>query len=133
MHGYFRGKINLDIDPLVILAYSELRRMKAALDERRIPALIAVLPSVNTFWSKRTEMAWVAHLHDFADRNGFRFVDLEDGLWDFEAADQFFDYAWDNHLLGSGHEVVGAQLVTPVSHLIRISTGMAEEARNPRP
>ena len=78
-------------------------------------------------------MAWVAHLNDFSDRNGFSFVDLADGFWDFEDTDQFFGYPWDNHFLRAGHELVGTQLVAPVTRLIRLSRDMAEEAGNSQP
>ena len=115
----FRNEVDLDSDPRVQFTYQQLLRIRDAAQVRNIPVLIAVLPSVNTFWRPRDSLDWVSHLGAFAQANGIEFIDLAEGFWAFENTDQFFGYPWDNHFLPSGHRLVAEQLAPLVAELVR--------------
>jgi hypothetical protein len=114
-----QNKIDLSRDSVVAFTYWELSRIRDSATAHNIPVVIAVIPSVNTFWLPRGSLHWVDSLGAFAKRSGMGFVDLADGFWKQQGnRNRFFGYPWDDHLIGPGHHVVAEQLTPIVADLL---------------
>jgi hypothetical protein len=129
-HRLSRNEIDLDHDPVVKFTYWELSRIRDSASAHGVPVILAVLPSVNTFWTKRAPVKWVDHLGAFAAREGMTFVDLSAAFWSQTGnRNRFFGYPWDNHFSPSGHQLAAEALYPSImqalaSRRVARSTGV---------
>ena len=114
----FRNEIDLDADARVRFTYGQLLRIRDVAARGHVPVVIALVPSVETFWHPRGSVKWMDHLGAFARQNGIGFVDLSTPFWRYEHASQFFGFPWDNHFRPAGHALVAQELYPVVLPLL---------------